>query len=65
MTTTIIAQLLFVLNDMIIVLYLYYSIVKYPCTELLGVCHGRTYPFGIVKGIAPYEEVKQFPTKVL
>ena len=50
---------------MIIVLYLYYSIVKYPCTELLGVCHGRTYPFGIVKGIAPYEEVKQFPTKVL
>ena len=50
---------------MIIVLYLYYSIVKYPCTELLGVCHGRTYPFGIVKGIAPYEEVKHFPTEVL
>ena len=65
MTTTIIAQLLFVLHDMIIILYLYCSIVKYPGTEMLGVCHGRTYPFGIVKGIAPYEEVKHFPTEVL
>ena len=29
------------------------------------ICHVRTYPFGIVKGIAPYEEVKHFPTEVL